>query len=150
MARLITVLINQCIESSSVPSQWKQATVTPVPKFKNYTSLSHFCPISVLSTLSKVLERILYDQMVSHLNKHNLLTPHQSGFRSGYSTQDVLLCITDKWLRAIDEGKYTGAIFLDVAKAFDTVDHAILCSKLKYYGFQGASYALICDYLSNR
>ena len=150
MVRVITVLINRCIESSTVPNQWKQAIVTPVPKVKHCTSMSHFRPISVLPTLSKILERILYDQMVSHLNKYNLLTPHQSGFRSGYSTHDVLLYVTDKWIRAIDRGEYTGAVFLDLAKAFDTVDHAILCSKLQCYGFHGASYALLCDYLLNR
>ena len=55
-----------------------------------------------------------------------LYSPHQSGFRSGYSTQDVLLHVTDKWLKAIDGGKFTGAVFLDLAKAFDTVDHSIL------------------------
>jgi len=82
MVRLITVSINRCVESSSVPSQWKQAIVTPVPKVKHCTSLSHFHPISVLSTLSKILERILYDQMVSHLNKYNLLAPHRSRFHS--------------------------------------------------------------------
>ena len=133
-----------------VPRQWKQANVTPVPKCKNCTTLSHFRPISVLPVLSKVFERVLYDQMVSHLVGNSLLTPHQSGFRSGYSTQNVLLFVTDKWLRAIDQGKYTGAVFLDLAKAFDTVDHAILCSKLEFYGFQGKSYELLCNYLSDR
>ena len=106
--------------------------MTPVPKCKQCTSLSHFRPISVLSTLSKVLERVLHNQIVSHLD---LLSAHQSGFRSGYSTQDVLIYVTDKWLKAIDEGKYTGAVFLDLAKAFDTVNHRILCTKLSYYGF---------------
>ena len=67
-----------------------------------------------------------------------------------YSTQDVLLYMTDGWLRAVDESKYTGAVFLDLAKAFDTVDHTILCSKLMYYGLQGASYDLLCDYLTGR
>ena len=66
--------------------------------------------------------------------------------------QDVLLHVTDRWLRTIDEGKYTGAVhvFLDLAKVFDTVDHTILCSKLKYYGFQGASYDLLNDYLPDQ
>ena len=130
MARLVTVLINKCIESSSVPFQWKQAIVTPVPKCKHCTSLSNFRPISVLPVLSKVLERVLHNQIQLHLIKYDLLCPHQSGFRTGYSTQDVVLHVTDKWLKAIDEDKYTGAVFLDLAKAFDTVDHSILCTKL--------------------
>jgi len=59
----------------------------------------------------------LHDQIVGHLNKYDLLTPHQSGFHAGYSTLDVLLHVTDRWLRAIDESKYTGIVFLDLAKA---------------------------------
>ena len=75
----------------------------------------------MLPVLSKVLERVLHNQIQSHLIKYDLLCPHQSGFHAGYSTQDVLLHITDKWLKVIDEGKYnyTGAVFLDLAKAFD-------------------------------
>ena len=83
MARLVTVLINKCIEFSSVPFQWKQAIVTPVPKCKQCTSLSHFHPISMLPVLSKVLERVLHNQIQSHLIKYDLLCPHQSGFRAG-------------------------------------------------------------------
>jgi len=74
--------------------------------------------------------------------KYRLLSSHQFGFRTGYSTEDVLLYVTDKWLRAVDEGKHTGAEFLDLAKAFNTVDH---CTKLTYYGFhQGSSYDFFC------
>ena len=74
MTRLITVLINKCIESSSVPVQWKQAIVTPVPKRKQCTSLTHFWPISVLPILYKILEHILHNQIHSHLMKYNLLS----------------------------------------------------------------------------
>ena len=82
--------------------------------------------------------------------KYNLLCPHQSGFCVGYSTQDVLLHVTDNRLKAIDKGKYTGALFLDLTKAFNTVDHSILCTKLTYYGFLGSSYDLLCNYLAGR
>ena len=143
VARLVTVLVNKCIESSSVLLQWKQAIVTPVPKCKQCMSLTSFRPISVLPTLSKVLERVLYNQIQSHIVRYNILCDHQSGFRSGYSTQDVLLHVTDKWLKAIDEGKYTGAVFLDLAKAFDTVDHSILCDYLSYHGFQESLFDLL-------
>jgi len=73
-------------------------------------------------------------------------TPYQSGFCCHYYTQDELLFVTNKWLRAIDQGKYTGAVLLDLAKAFDTVDHTLLCSRLKYNGFQGISYDLSHNY----
>ena len=106
--------------------------MTPVPKCNQCTFLSHFRPISVLPALSKVLECVLHNQIVSHLAKYNLLSAHQSGFHSGYSTQDVLIYVTDKWLKAIDERKYTGTVFLDLAKTFDTLNHRILCSKLSY------------------
>ena len=129
MVRLITILVNKCIASSSVSSQWKQANVTPVPKCENCTTLSHFRPISVLPTLPKILECVLFNQIVFHLNKYDLLTPHQSGFRAGYSTQDVLLYVTDidGWLRAVDESNWC-CVFGpgQLRKAFDTVDHTIL------------------------
>ena len=117
--------------------------MTPVTKCKQCAILSHFRAISVLT---KILEHVLYDQIFSHLNKYGLLTPHQSGFRSGYSMQDVLLHVTDRWLRA---GKYTGTVFLDLLKNFDIVDHTILCSLLRNYGFQGALYDLLHNYFSD-
>ena len=106
MTRLIAVLMNKCIESLSVPVLWKQAIVTLVlvPNQKQCTSLTHFFPISVLPVLSNFLERALHNQIQLHLMKYHLLSSHQSGFHTGYSTQDVLLHVTDKWLRAVDEG----------------------------------------------
>ena len=92
MVRLITVLLNKCIDSSSVPYRWNQAVVTPVPKCKQCSELSQFRRISVLPILSKVLERVLFNQIVLHLHKYKLLSALQSGFRAGYSTQDVFIC----------------------------------------------------------
>ena len=74
------------------------------------------------------------DQIIAHFCKHNLSSEKQSGFRYGHSTQDVLLHVSDSFLSAIDSGHYVGAVFLDLAKAFDCVDHVILLQKLPYYG----------------
>jgi len=100
--------------------------VTPVQKSNQSSSLSNFRPISILPVFSKVLERVVFDQVVDHFNRHKLFSNKQSGFHPGHSTQDVLLHVNDSWLRAIDNGQYVGAVFLDLAKAFDYVNHDIL------------------------
>ena len=152
MARLVTVLINKCTEFS--PQFLFSGSRLLLHLFLNISSisLSHFCPISVLPVLSKVLERVLHNQIQSHLIKYDLLYPHQSGFHAGHSTQDVLLHITDKWLKVIDEGKYIILVLYFwtwLKPSIYTVDHSILCTKLTY-GFQGSSYDLLCNYLAER
>ena len=133
MALLLTKLIIKSILSSSFPDCWKAAIVTLVLKSQNNTSLLNFRPISVLSVFSKILERVVSDQILAHFCKYNLFAERQSGFHHGYSTQDVLLHVTDSFLSAIDRGQYVGAVFLDLAKAFDCVDHNILLQKLHTY-----------------
>ena len=91
MATLLVRLINKSILCSVFPDCWKSAIVTPVLKSKKNFSLSNFCPISVLSVFSKILERVVSDQIVDHFHKHNLFSQKQSGFHHGYSTEDVLL-----------------------------------------------------------
>ena len=76
----------------------------------------------MLPVLSNVLERVRHNQIQVHLIEYDILCPHQSGFHAGYSTQDVFLHVTNKWMKAVDEGKHTGAVFLDLAKAFDNVN----------------------------
>ena len=122
---------------SSFTDCWKAAIVTPVMKSQNNISLSNFRPISVLPVLSKILKQVVSDQIVAHFCKYNLFSEKQSGFHHGYSTQDVLLHVTDSFLSAIDSGQCVGAVFLDLAKAFDCVDHSILLQKLSYYGING-------------
>ena len=111
MAVLLTRLVNKSITSHTFPDTWKNAVVVPVQKSTQSSSLSNFRPISILPVFSKVLERVVYDQIVNHFTIHNLFSSMQSGFRAGYSTQDVLLHVSDSWLRAIDAIQYVGAIF---------------------------------------
>ena len=77
----------------------------------------------------------MYCQLVDYLLSNNLLCSNQSGFRPGYSTQDVLLRVTDFWRKAVEDRMYVGVVFLDLQKAFDCVNHSILLSKLPFFGF---------------
>ena len=112
-------------------------SIKPIPKVNSPHCVSQYRPISILPVLSKILERTIKDQTISHLLEYSLLSPFQAGFRPGFSTQDVPIYITDKWKKAIDDKQVSGAVFLDVAKAFDCVNHDILLSKLPYYGNTG-------------
>ena len=129
---------------------WKSAIVTPVLKSSKNVSLTNFCPISVLPVFSKILERVVSDQIVDHFLKHNLFSQKQFGFRYGFSTKDVLLHVVNSCYTAIDRGQYVGAVFLDLAKTFDCVDHAILLSKLTSCGISDGVHSLLESFLCNR
>ena len=104
----------------------------------------------MLPVFSKILERVVSDQIIAYFNKHDLFSQKQSGFRFGHSTQDVLLRISNSFSSAIDHGEYAGAIFLDLAKAFDCVDHSILLQKLACYGFSDSAHSWLRSFLHNR
>lgn len=146
----LTHIINFCLEEGCFPNVWKQAIIQPIPKINNPATLSDLRPISVLPTLSKILEKIMYKQMNDYLTENNLLPDRQSGFRKYHSTTTTLLNVTDDIINAIDKQKITALVLLDLSKAFDTVNHGLLCSKLKYLGFDEISLSLFKAYFCNR
>ena len=143
-------IINRSFEEGIFPDYWKRSIIIPIQKKKGCTELRNFRPISILPVLSKVIERVGQEQIIDYLLENNLITPFQSGFRAGFSTQDVLLRVTNSWVKAVDERKYVGTVFLDIAKAFDCIDHSILVEKLRYYGIVGRPLDWFKDYLFNR
>ena len=133
-----------------MPDQTKIARVTPIFKSDDPSALNNYRPISVLSSLSKIFERVIYNRTVNFLNKHKIICDRQFGFRQGYSTYMAALSISDFISKGFDNNEFTLGIFLDLSKAFDTVDHTILLSKLFHYGIRGVAHDWFRDYLSNR
>ena len=137
-------------KTGTYPSQLKIARVTPIYKKGDHQLPCNYRPISILTHINKIFEKILFSRLSSHLNKHNLLYDYQYGFREGHSTTQALTELTDSLKESVDKGKYSCGIFIDLTKAFDTVNHSILIDKLKKYGVSGIANNLLNSYLDNR
>ena len=148
---IIAELFEQSLTNGTFPNSWKRAVRVPLTKVKNLTALTDTCPISLLPELSKILERIVLDQLSSYLERNKLLDEHQSGFRKGHSIQTALIKVCDDMRLAIDQGKIIGLVFFDFSKAFDSVPHALLLKKLRQLGSTYTPlkwfYSYICDRL---
>ena len=123
--------IRDSIDTGLFPSQWKMAKVFLLYKKDDRTDAQNYRPISVLPAISKICERVVYDQLYGYLNSNGLLTKKQSGFRSLHSTVTALLHLTNNWYLNIDKGMTNLIVLLDLAKAFATVSHNILLKKLE-------------------
>lgn len=146
----ITFLFNSVITKSHYPKLWKIAKVIPVPKKNTPSGLCDFRPISLLSFLSKALEKVLKKEICNYIYNCNLLSKFQSGFREKHSTTTALLKVTGDIRKNIDNRYVTFLILLDFSKAFDTVNWSILCEKLSLVGFSTSAVKLMLHYLSNR
>ena len=132
------------------PDRLKISKIIPIFKSDNASLVQNYRPISILPAISKIFERAVYNRIFQFLVDNDLLYKHQYGFRPGHSTSHALINFVTKAASAIDCHKYLAGIFLDLSKAFDTLDHAILLSKLEAYGITGTAYQWITDYLRNR
>ena len=143
-------IFNLSLSTGNFPDNMKVARVTPIFKSGDKEQVSNYRPISVLSTFSKILERIIYKRTYNFLEEHNCLFANQFGFRRDHSTQLSLLELTNKVIDAFEDSSFAIGVFIDLSKAFDTVNHDILLSKLKYYGIRGIAHDLFSSYLKNR
>ena len=143
-------IINKSLLSGIVPDLWKISKVTPLYKSDSKSDFSNYCPISVLPCLSKVLEQVVRRQLSNYLEKHYLLEGSQVGFCPRRSTELACNLLIDDIHKNIDNSLLTGVIYLDLSKAFDTVSHSYLLSKLPSYGISGNEFTLFENYLFNR
>ena len=150
IADRVTHLVNLSIKSGKVPSEWKQAKVVPLFKSGNKDDLDNYRPISILPILSKILEKAVFHKLHTYRSKNSLLSPYQSGFRASHSTQLAITFLIDKIRGRMDKGLLTGAMFIDLKKAFDTVPHDGLLNKLFRYGIQDQPLSWFESYLTNR
>ena len=146
----IAFIINKSISDGTFPDSLKCASVIPLHKNQSRNDPNNYRPISILPTLSKIYERHIADQIYSFLKKYELLYANQSGFRNLHSCCTALVKMIDCWLKDVDEGKYVGALFLDLKKAFDLVDHELLIEKLKLYHFSKSAVDILKSYLTQR
>ena len=136
--------------SQTDPDDFKKAKVIPLHKELKKILVDNYRPISLLNCFSKLFERLVHKQVIGFLHKHALLYQYQFGFRENHSTTLALIEIIDGIKNNIDKGDITIGTYLDLNKAFDTVNHPILFEKLKHYGIRGMALAFFRSYLSNR
>ena len=144
----MTFLINLSLKIYTFPNEWKISKVTPIYKDGPKDDPSNYRPISILCSVSKILEKIVHEQIYAFLRSGGRLVESQSGFRRGHSTATCLIDFLDIYW-GMDEGLCSGVLFLDLKKAFDTVDHWILLRKLRSIGMKEQVVSWFGTYLND-
>ena len=143
-------IVNLSFATRILPDLCKIAMVVPIFKKDDPLNCNNYRPISFLPNFCKIFEKLIYSRMYSFLEKNNLLQDKQFGFRSKYSTTHAIISLTESIKKFLDKKYIVSGIFIDLEKAFDTINHSILCDKLNYYGFRCKSNDLTKSYLTNR
>ena len=150
LCKPLIYLFQLSLEKGVFPDDLKIAKVTPTCKAGDNSGISNYRLKSVLPCFSKILELLMYNHLYKYLKENNILYEKQFGFQSGYSTNDAIVQLVDKIFYSFEKEQFTLGVFIDLSKAFDTVDHSILLKKLKLYGITDKNLAWFESYLSNR
>lgn len=146
----LATIINKSISEGKFPDIMKIARINPIFKAKDKTELSNYRPISILPTISKVFEKIIFKRLYSFFEKYSILSENQFGFRPKHSTIDAIIQFTNQIQEGFKNKETSIGLFCDLSKAFDTIDHNILINKLHHYGIRGLALQLIKSYLTER
>ena len=150
IAKPLAYIFNLSIRQGVFPDYLKSAKVIPIFKKGSHEDAANYRPISLLSIFDKIFEKLVCKRLLQFWNKYNIFYPHQYGFRANHSTINAITEITDYIYSSLDNGNYVLGLYLDVSKAFDSVCHEILLSKLYNYGIRGKMHTWFSNYLSNR
>ena len=146
----LTHIINLSIEKAVFPAMWKQAKVIPLLKKGDPLAPKNYRPVALLPIFSKILERVIYNQLVEYLDSEGVIHPNHHGSRQGHSTATALIQMYDKWVEEADQGNMVGVVMVDLSAAFDMVDHNILLEKLKIFGLENSALLWMTSYLAGR
>ena len=146
----ITLIINQCLTTGIFPNKLKIAKVVPVFKKGDNELLNNYRPISVLPSISKIFETVIYNQLYDYLQEHHVITNSQYGFRKKHSTEYTAIELVDRIMEKLDRNKVPFNIYIDLSKAFDMIDHNILLFKLHHYGIRNGALNLLKNYFTGR
>ena len=146
----LEIIFNKSITTGIVPSQLKHAHVLPIFKGNGSHDLNNFRPISLLNCTSKILEKIIHKRLYTFIENRNLFSPLQFGFRKQKSTKDAIIAFLSRLITNLDKNEYCLGVFVDLSKAFDTIDHDILLKKLDKFGVRGIANIWFKNYLTAR
>ena len=141
-------IYNDCKQENKYPQSLKAVDVTPIHKKNEKTAMKNYRPVSVIPIVSKLFERIMYDQIIVYINE--FLSPYLFGYRKGHSTEQCLTVMLEIWRKALDEDNSAGGILTDLSKAFDCLNHNLLIAKLEAYGFDVSALEFVNNYLKER
>ena len=143
-------LVNLSFTTGVFPATLKEALVVPVFKSGSAMRIENYRPISLLSNIDKIYQKLMYKRLINFLNATKIIYAHQFGFRKKHSTTNALLKSIEMINETLDSGKFACAVFIDLQKAFDTVNHSILLSKMDHYGIRGVALSWFRSFLRQR
>ena len=147
---ILSHIINLCLNDGYFPEELKLGCITPIYKKVEKDLIENYRPVCSLSPFSKIMERIIYDRMITFIDKNKIFSDSQFGFRKGMSTESALIDYINKIQSGLNDHHYSISVLMDLSKAFDLMDHSILKIKLEHYGFRGNLLNFLMDFLNDR